>query len=248
MNTGQKRLRPSSIPRWLQCAEWAYSRFTQDQTDTPSPNVGAFVGLCAHAHVAQGADPELPDPMKWDDITPTEKIARAQAVKIGEAVNKAVRDEGWYILDQEVPVEMIEYEYPVRGRLDMVARTLDKKIVIADIKTGPTTDGAWYQLGAYAAALSSNPPGHIRGQYAWDAENAMVAVIHAPRRRVYEVEEVRIDMRPAREIALAAQHAISRIHGYLEGALTRLPTPGSHCAWCSKRNECAVSSWRDPYG
>ena len=234
------RISPSKAARWMQCNRRSYAEWSDESLDPRAPTVASYVGSLAHSMIANEPPTPFPDPIDYDEFTPTKKVAVEQARMIDTEVKRLIKYCDWEVLDSERDVEDFseddELGIPIKGTLDLLMMTNAGNTLIADVKTGRNQPvGVWVQLGLYAHAYLEEHP-------EINPSKVMLTLIHAPRTRTYWVQTCTVKMKPALECIEDSLKIADRIESLMEGGLEALPSPGMHCAGCPINFQCAVAN------
>ena len=235
----------STISEWMSCELAAHSRLIDDKGDEKrkAPHVARWIGTCTHEKIAEaygkGAlEPFFPSPVRYDGITPTEKIARAQVDILVDVAVEQMRLRGFEedirdVLSEKrfAPITSPSwYGVHLEGTLDMAFVDANGELCILDIKTTSDVVPTWLQLGAYALLLEANSDQKVKWLY----------ILHVPRDRI-DVITKKIDMRKghshfyrmdAQEPMKMAKVAMQRIAQVASGHFPCTISPGRRCRSC----------------
>ncbi|MXY97574.1 MAG: hypothetical protein F4Z29_07445 [Gemmatimonadetes bacterium] len=211
---------PSRIGTWVECETKAlHSPRVRGRL-----NAARWVGILAHAKLAEETEPPTPDRLSFDHITPSASHADRQAAAIAAAARAALDHADWTITATEAPVGIDS-----DARMDIVAwhPQLECEAVI-DLKTGSVA-GGWLQVGAYLEQIEQVHEHHLVHA---------AGILTAPRVPLGRDVHATLEIRDGLSVMNAWIVWRRRIQHVEAGAATTR-SPGRHCTSCSLQN-CPV--------
>ena len=202
-------MRVSDIQAWSNCETMALQSPPRPLGRT---NVAAWVGTLAHGWLS-GLEPEPPERLAFDGITPTMQNAIVQAGHITSKARALLSEYGWGVLESEEELGRGK----LTGHLDLRLWHSDHGEAIVDLKTGQGIGTAWLQVGGYLTLDG--------GGVDWGG------VLHIPRVSIHKDVRGTLALRPSHDIAKAWQVVFNRVSDVLNGA-PPMRTPGLHCGRC----------------
>ena len=210
-------MRVSDIAAWASCETYALQ-------SPPRPagraNVAAWVGTMAHG-ILSGMNPECPERLAFDALTPTAQHSVIQATHIAKKARELLAAQGWGVLEAEQEVRRDE----LTGHLDIRAYHSQHGEAIIDLKTGQGVGAAWLQVGGYIS-LAGSPMVPCGG------------VLHVPRVAIHKDVKGTLEIRDSDGLDLAWWASLKRIEE-VQGGSSPTYSPGIHCGRCGIQ-DCPV--------
>ena len=231
-------MRISDVGNFTTCEAMAL----QERPPAKSMSAAVLVGNLAHALVAGQTSVDVPERIRWDSLTPNNKVAMKQAWNIKDKVDD--------LLEQSYPqVTALEYEVDIdsavtnlfgdtmpydTGRIDIMG-VCHLGGVILDLKTGRDIGAAWLQLGGYLASFEKS------------IEAVLAGILHVPRMAIGKDQVGTLELREREILMVAWDVQRDRILDIEAHGHHPMRSPGSHCKYCPV-TDCVVRAVESIYG
>ena len=224
-------MRISDVGNFVTCEAMAL----QDKPPSKSMSAAAMVGTMAHAYVSGQTRVDVPEIIRWDNVTPTKRVALAQAGSIADKVEHLLEQSDLHVRALEYEVDVVTH-LPIHigpddnpydtGRIDIMG-VCDVGGVVLDLKTGRDIGAGWLQLGGYLSSFDTY------------VEAARGGILHVPRMAIGKDQAGTLEIRDREDLVYLWDIQRSRIDDVTCHGHDPMRSPGSHCKYCAVA-DCAV--------
>ena len=226
---GEIQIHCSELVRWTACEKAAVWNYQNPAFAPPRmPHIATWMGSAVHARCADAPEPDAPEPVVFDKVSPNLSVARHQVEMMADSVSCAIDREGWEIKDRETQFPDLclpDWPFNLRlvGRCDLRASWSGGRCIV-DIKTSRNFEPAAIQLGGY----------RLLDRMSSGREPATtVATVHCPRPDILPDHKMAsIHYYAAEAAKVEAVRIMARIADLIRDPARGTATPGNRCRYC----------------